>query len=54
MRGGDGSLYAGMAKLADARDLKSLGVNPYQFKSGYPHHLGEKYLANYGGLSELV
>ena len=31
-------LYRGMAKLADARDLKSLGVNPCRFESGYPDH----------------
>ena len=31
---------AGVAKLADARDLKSLGVRaPYRFESGRRHHM---------------
>ena len=32
-------LYAGVAELADARDLKSRGTQiPYRFEPGFRHH----------------
>ena len=41
-------VYAGVAELADAQDLKSCGTNlPYRFDSGHRHyyHIGKiKYL----------
>ena len=34
------SRYAGVAKLADARDLKSRGTQiPYRFDPGFRHHI---------------
>ena len=33
-------LYAGVAELADARDLKSRGTQiPYRFEPGFRHHI---------------
>ena len=43
------SIHAAVAKLADARDLKSLGVNPpYRFESGQRHHKSDLLYRNGG------
>ena len=44
--------YAGLAKLVDARDLKSCGISlPYRFESGIRHqnliHLNNQYIAEW-------